>query len=622
MKMTRKTRGIVAAAAAAGLAALGLSAPADAALRTTVVVVQSNAMTSLNPGTPNTNLTVNADIAYITGSGFAYYDNSPKLVRNTKFGTFKVVKNTASDFRVQYTVNPGRVWSDGTPITGVDLLLSHVLSSTKYMEDAGIYTTETIGGKEVKVPSFDSSGYGGTYDNNIVGVTLSADKMSVTLRYKAPQPDWEVLGPGPSPVHALVHLADGKTGLQSLSANNAAKARFLAAYNNKSTAALKKMADVWSNDYHIKNVTSSTNKLLTVTNGAYIVTGAVADQSTTMTLNPKYNSGPATSGVKKIVFKYLSDGTPSAQALANGEIDIYAGQATAAAVALLKSLGSRVKIIGGNNSCYEHFDVRVDRAYYMDDTYTGPFKGMSDRAKDLRTAMLLTIPRQQIVDTQIKPITGKNTLLNSVFTLPGAPAYNAIVDGSGVKKYNASQETRTAQALALVKQYYPNASASNQPLDVKVLWGNLRNTRRTAEFSLMKAAAAKAGINLINGGSNAWGGLLDSAEYDAAFFAWCPTSLSQTGTNANFMSDGSNNMLGYNSPAMDTILKGLEKYLTQSEITQKYVAAEKLLIDDAITLGIFQHPAITAHNSKLGGVKPAPLSPTLVWNFWQWKWIA
>ncbi|MFM6966801.1 MAG: hypothetical protein ACKOWI_05510, partial [Rhodoluna sp.] len=117
-----------------------------------------------------------------------------------------------------------------------------------------------------------------------------------------------------------------------------------------------------------------------------------------------------------------------------------------------------------------------------------------------------------------------------------------------------------------------------------------------------------------------WGGFLDDNKYDAAFFAWCPTNTSQTGTNANFLSDGGNNFVGYNSALMDSTLKALEQKLTPAQITAKYLAAEKLLISDAVTLPIFQHPAATAVNSALKNVKQAPLSPNLVWHFWEWKY--
>ena len=618
MKASRSLK-VVAAIAASALTVAGTSAlavPAGAAARTTVVIVSSNAMTSLNSSTPDTNVTINSDIAYVQGAGFNYYDDKANLKQNKVFGSYKIVKNTAKDFRVQYTVAKGRVWSDGTPITGVDLLLSHVLVSNKYSIAAGLGDPANTDA----TPAFNSVGYGGPYSSHVVGdPVLSADGQSVTVRYDGFQPDWEVMGPGPSPVHALVLMAQGKDGLQSAAANKAAKAAFLTAFKKKDTALLKKIGKVWSNDFNIKTVNSSTNELLLVSNGGFQVKSAVADQSTTLVLNPKYNSGPKLSGIKTIVFKYIADGTAASQALANKEIDIYQGQPTADAVAQLKAIPG-VKTVGGVNSCFEHIDLRSGDGQGESDKYTGPFAGNSQKAKDLRTAFLLAYPRQRIIDTIIRPINSSAVLVNSSFLLPGQTGYDKVVANSGVKKFTSgTQAERTAQALALVQKYYPSASAKNAVVDINLLFGQPSNQRRQAEAALVIAEEANAGFKVTAPGKAGWGGYLTSNAYDAAFFAWCPTSTSQTGTNANFLSDGENNFIGYNNPAMDKVLRSLEKKLSPADVTAKYLAADKLLVEDAITLGIFQHPAVTSYNASLKNVKPAPLTPNLVWNYWEWK---
>ncbi|MEY3858321.1 MAG: hypothetical protein RL290_915, partial [Actinomycetota bacterium] len=295
-----------------------------------------------------------------------------------------------TDFRVQYTVNPGRVWSDGTPITGVDLLLSHVLGSDEYSIAAGLGDPTD----KKSPPAFNGLGYSGTYSKNIVGEpVLSADEMSVTLRWKSPIANWDIYGPGPSPVHALVLMAEGKDELQSVSANNAAKDRFLAAYKAKDTALLKKMGKVWSEDYTITTINKSTNPLLLISNGGFMVDNAVAKTSLTMKLNPRYNSGPKMSGtIDTIVFKVITDGTAATQALANGELDIYAGQATADAVAALKKI-SGINVTGGEQAVYEHWDLHYD-SVEGEPPYSGIFsvKGGA-KAKALRQAFLLALPR-------------------------------------------------------------------------------------------------------------------------------------------------------------------------------------------------------------------------------------
>jgi len=97
------------AASILGFAGLSLT-PANAVTKTTVTVSETSALTSLNSGTPDTNLVTNTDVTYPTGSGFAYYNDKAALIRNTKFGSYKITKNVAGDFEVTYTVKNGLKW--------------------------------------------------------------------------------------------------------------------------------------------------------------------------------------------------------------------------------------------------------------------------------------------------------------------------------------------------------------------------------------------------------------------------------------------------------------------------------------------------------------------------------
>lgn len=104
MKLNRLMRAALAVVAAAGLA-IGVIAPAHSAAKTTVSIVQSNALTGLNSGVSEYNLTFNVDVGAVSGMGFTYYDNKPTLIDNTAFGTYKIVSK--KPFKVQYTVKKG-----------------------------------------------------------------------------------------------------------------------------------------------------------------------------------------------------------------------------------------------------------------------------------------------------------------------------------------------------------------------------------------------------------------------------------------------------------------------------------------------------------------------------------
>jgi peptide/nickel transport system substrate-binding protein len=561
------------------------------------------------------NLTFNTDVAYLSGIGFTYYNNKATLVDNTEFGTYKIVSQ--KPFKVQYTVNKGRVWSDGTPINGIDLLLTHVTSAGTYSQIAGLGDPSD---PDV-APAFDSLGYGGLYEQAVVGLPiLSKDKMSVTIEYDSQVPDWRLLSPGPSPVHTLILMAEGKTKLGTVAENIAAKERFLKAFDTYNTATLKKIAKVWSLDYKINTVNASTNPLLLVGNGPFMVKTAVANGSVTMVRNPKYNSGPKVKSLERVVFKVIGDGTAAAQALKNGEVDIYAGQPTADAVALLKAMAPAVKVIGGDQAVYEHLDLRVGPAYGTTEPYNGPFAGMSQKAKDLRTAFFLSYPRDEIMSKIIKPINAKSELMNSLMVFNGEPMYKDLIAKSGVSKFTAgTQASRTAQALALVKKHFPDAAAGSGSVKIKLLFGQPSNARRVSQAALAKAEWAKAGFDVDVTPTSGWSSYLEDPKYDAAFFAWVKSAAFQSGNVGTYATGNSNNLTGYSNPVIDKIYKELgEKPYTAAEIKARYLTVDQELMKDAISLPVFQHPSANGVNAKLQGVAPSPFSPTLIWNLWDW----
>lgn len=612
MKLNRISKVALVATAAAGLVA-GALVPANAATRSTVVIVTSNALTGLNTAVDEMNLTINGDVGYLQGFGFYYYDNSPKLVKNSTFGSYRVISQ--NPFKVRYTVNSGKVWSDGTPITAVDLLLSHVISSSSYSLGAGLGDPKS---EDVK-PGFNSLGYGGVYDTHHVFVpSLSADKMSLTIEYDSAIPDWEINAPGPSPVHALVHMAEGKKSLQSAAANLAAKAKFEKAFYAYDKKLMASMGKVWSNDYNIKEVNAQTNPLLYVGNGAYILRSVVANGTVTLVENPRHKtnpSGPKTNGVKTVQFRVIDNATAAAQALRNQEIDVYAGQPTADSVAQLRAIPT-AQVIGGQSSFFEHIDVRVGKASGATEEYTGPFAGDSQKAKDLRTAFLLMYPRDEIVEKIFKPLNPGSVRMDSPIVFPLEPDYKEITKNSGVSKFTAgTAASREAAALALVRKH------SATDVKVNLLWGNPSNTRRANIMQLVAAAGNRAGFAVNAPGVQGWSSKLADSGYDAQHFAWGKTALDQKGNASLYCTVCSSNYLGNSNAKIDAAEKKLGAApLSSKQRLEQYTIIEKEIYNDVVSLPIVQFPEVVGVNAKLQNIKPGPLSPQIVWNYWEWKY--
>ena len=622
MKAKRSLRVLVAVAFTAASFSVGAIAPAQAEVKSTVIMLSTADITSLNSGTSDGNTSYNAISGSLTGMGFLYYNSDTKLVMNTKFGTMKIAKQAEKDFQIEYTVAKGQVWSDGAPIDAVDLLLSHIVASNAYSAAAGLGDPSNT---DVK-PAFDSVSYGSTYGEHVVGVPkLSADKMSLTVKFDKPLPDWELLAPGPSPVHALSLMADGKKGLQSAAANKAAKASFLKDFTSKNTARLKKIGAIWSTGYDVTSVDSSTNPLLLISNGGFIVSKFTAGDSMTLVRNAKYSSGPAMAKknpIKTVVIKIIKDNTAAVQALRNGDIDIYYNTLPTATDRIALEALPNVTVTTKTGGNYSHLDLRVDSASGETDSYTGPFAGNGARAKDLRRAFLLATPRGQMVDTLIKPVKVDASTLDTQFTFQGTSQYNTIVAGSGVSEFTVgTQAERTAKALAIVQKYYPAASATNPLVKIKFVHANTK--LRNALAALIKAEATKAGFDVEDFASADLFGSGDNknAKYDVTMYGFGLNSVSQSNSTEIYKSDGGNNVWGWNDSALDTILASLQgDILTPKELEAKRLAADKIVISNYWGLPLYANPTIAAFNKALKGIDPAPIGANITWNFFKWSY--
>lgn len=598
MKTSRFLRA-VAVTAAAAMTAVGLTtvsiAPATAAGKSLVRIVTSNVPSSLNPSVRQQNLSINSNIAYLTSTGFGYYDSKPSWVKNTDFGTYSVT--STSPFTVKYTIKPGQVYSDGTAIDANDMLASYVITSGKFA-DAGW------------------NGFLGDLEFLDGLPKVSDDKLSITYVWKTKSPDWEIYAPGPSAIHATVKLA-----FPSDSATRA-KARWLemiADAQKGDYTDMKKVAAKWNTAYNILNTTGvnlNTDKDLLVSSGPFIVTSAEPGKSVTLKANPSFKQKTRTPKMQTVQFKVIDNTTAAAQALQNREIDLFDGQPTIDAVAAMRKY-SGVTVVGGKTGTYEHFDFNITAA-------DSQFAGMSQKAKDLRRAMLLTIPREDIIAKQVAPLGVKDTLDSLTGTFSGDPSYGAITKASGVAEFKKPIATRLAAAKALLAKHGYSVS---KPLTLRLLWGSPANTRRSAEAQLMTASAKKVGINVVAPGSTTWGSQLGTSSWDAYFFAWQKTSLTYGGPRENFGWDSAaneglgNNVNNYNGgAAFNATLDKLQTILSPAEVTKIVSSTEKQLLADGVTLPIFVHPGIVAYDSRLKGVKMSPLSPTVVWNYWEWSW--
>jgi peptide/nickel transport system substrate-binding protein len=301
-----KRIGIVAAVVAAGALALsGCSAgsgdQSEIVKGTSITVAQNSGFTSYNGTSATGNSTYNQNILYLTTQWFNYYDNTPKLINDTKFGTETLVKK--DPLTVKYTIAPGVKWSDGTPVTAADLLLDWASSITKYNDPKGV--------------NFTSVEAGSGLDLVTQTPTISSDGQSMTMVYSKPYVDWQLALPGGLPAHVVYDHA-----FPNVKKAATANKDFITAVKNNDTAALTKIAKVWSTAFDMTS--TPTDKSLILSDGPYIISNITKNASISLVPNKGYTWGPLPH-IAKFTFRVIQDPTAQVQALQNGEVSVIEG---------------------------------------------------------------------------------------------------------------------------------------------------------------------------------------------------------------------------------------------------------------------------------------------------------
>ena len=375
-------------------------------------------------------------------------------------------------------------------------------------------------------------------------------------------------------------------------------------------------ATQWNTAYNFidtKPIDASTDPNLLIVAGAYTIKSSVPGKSMTLVANPLYKTGPKPT-IKTVQLVTIPDSTAMGQALANGEVDIIAPQATAA---LNNSLLAQpnTTVYGFGAATYEHLDVDLK----------GPaWAGMSAaKANDLRRALLLTIPRQEIVDKLVKTINPAAKVLNSMTPYFNAsPSHDKMAATSGVKPYLDAEATRLAAAKALLTKH---GYSTTNPLKLTLHWGGPTNERRKNTAALIVAAAAKAGIEVTSKPSAVWSQELGNNKSDLQFFAWAQTSTVYTGMRNIYGSTGSepraqNYIDWINSTVDKALARHSDEILSADGAFKVNQIFEKEYFKDAVGLPLFQWASLIAANKTLKNVKPSALSPQVVWNYWEWKY--
>ncbi|MDP4586014.1 MAG: ABC transporter family substrate-binding protein [Microbacteriaceae bacterium] len=594
-----KTKRILASVAAVGASVLVLSGCAlpyqsEVIEGTSITVGWNDIASEFNPASASGNNVANSIPAYIANSGFNYYNATPELLLQETFGTYE--KTSDDPLTVKYTINDAVKWSDGVDVDGADMLLSWV-AGFGYFKSGEEYTFIHAAPRD-----------------DLASTLPTVNGRSLEFVYDKKYVDWEInFGVGVS-AHGTVMLAHPE-----ITDPAEAKSKFIEAVTAGDTEWIQAVADVWNTGYQVTDAsaadtdpTDGAMSKVFLSNGPYRVEEVVADSYVTLVANPLYTWGPSPK-YERITIREIADPTAAVQAVDNGDVQVASGQPTADLLALVEGLQNG-SFTGGDEAAYEHVDLTFNNG--------GPFDSASyggDEAKALaaRQAFLLTIPRDQILDTIIKPLNPNAELRNSLLTIPGSPNYGAIVAANGSDFYSGTDAERVEKAKGVLSD-----AGISTPIDVK-FWYPEGNVRRGQEFELIQANSLQAGFNVIDSSEPDWEftdpSLYPINPHDAVIFAWSSTSLAITGNDQQYGTGKPSNFQAYANSTVDENLSALETELDPAAQVELQTAVEAALWGDAASLPIFQFPGLTWWDNGTSGVVPNPLSPNYFWNFWEWS---
>ncbi|MDR1393868.1 MAG: ABC transporter family substrate-binding protein [Bifidobacteriaceae bacterium] len=565
----------------------------------TVTVGWNQPLFSMNYMSTNGHASANYVITYQTRANWAYYDPDLNFVKNEAFGEMRV--DSEDPLTVTQTINPDAKWSDGAPLSAVDMLLEWAARSgvfndageedIQYGEDGSI--TEVTEGKVY----FDA----GDPAVAIIQDTpkISDDGKAITFVYSKPFPDWQYnFTDYAVPSHVVGKRALGIT--DPVEAQNAVAK----AINDKDTAALAKIASVWSFDFDLTSMPEGDDLELIISCGPMVISDYVEGQYVTLKKNPDFTWGTPAK-VDEIIVRYSEDPMAQVQALQNGDLDIIQPQVTADVLSAVQGLEG-VNVESGYEGTYEHVDLTYDNGGPFDPATYG---GDADKARKVRVAFLKTIPRLKIVDTIIKPTQPNAAPRDSYNLVPGSPTYDATVAANG---FDAYKDVDIEGAKALLAE----AGAVNP--QVRIMYG-ASNARRVQEFQLMHESATEAGFEVIDAGSDQWGSKLGDNTYDASLFGWQSTSTAVFEPAANFVSDGQNNFGHLNNARIDELYDELETATDPVRQQEINTEVETILLEDGFGITIFQFPSVLAWRDTVKNVSMTPISGTMFWNFWDWE---
>ena len=476
---------------------------------------------------------------------------------------------------IVYTLNPKAVWSDGVPITAKDFIYA-------WTQQRGDPTSDPT-----TVAS--TAGY-----RDIRSVKSSNDGRTVTVIFRTPFADWEMLFSDLLPAHIME-----KTGW------------------DPACTTVSQAIDLSGGPFRIAKVTA---------------------QSIVLGSNPKWWGTKPNS--RRITVDIAADSTQLAQWVRTDHVQVaLPSELTPAFLDEMTSLPGVQSQIALSGTILE-----MEMA-------SGPDSVLSP---DMRLAIALSVDRQALTTRQADwALSSVQVAASHVYaqgesgyqttpsttptTTPSAAPTTStststtVIDQGGSVNFPAVPSPVQASALMVASGYSRAGTATwhsdlGVPLTLHLAvdesdpWAasvapQLQSQLESAGFivSLTPAASAAAAGELLSDGSADLALIpRTSTPFPSETLAWYSDLLGSPGQ------DGSQNWTNYDNGTFDSLVTKASQQLNKTTATTDYQAADVQLWDDVVALPLFTEPTALISSRKVGEVTATPTSNSLLWYAQYW----
>lgn len=524
-----------------------------------------------NGDTAATNSTYNAVVNNQLQSGFWYWGTDGTIYPNEWFGSYE--QTSEDPLTVEYTISDDAVWSDGTPITSNDFLLSWASTNP-----------ESMGGAEEL--GFDPVSTWSTYATD--GLETEVGSKEFTVVYPEPYPDWEIAVSAALPAH----VAAEQSGLEPDA--------LAQAILDGDAETVAQVSEFWNEGWLFPNYQVE-DEAIVPSSGPYTLEGAAWETGNQLALVPNENFfGPAPA-TGNLVFKFAAPET-HVQALQNGDINVIEPQATVDTVQQLEGMGDSVTTESNQQMTWEHLDFNFAESSVFNDDNGG---------LAAREAFAMCVPRQNIIDNLIKPLSEDAQVLNAREKFPFQEGYEELVNAAYAGQYD---EVDIEGAQAKLEE-----AGLESPVEVRIGY-SAPNQRRTEQVAQIKSSCDEAGFNIVDAGNPDFfeaGGTLESGDWEVALFAWAGSGQIASGEPI-YSTGGSQNFGGFSNEEVDAAWDTLASSVDPEVHTEQLKIIEKLLWDNLYGIPLFTHPGVVGYDSTLENVRPTSVQTGVSWNADQW----